>query len=390
MTKFEDLYTEVAALEHKNVVKIILSAGKGNLKRVSFRPIVIKGEKKWQEEKIINNKAIHTNINLLELSDKIKTLLAEIPISNINIILTDNTISYRISKKNKLFRTMQKNSTVKEVTLSHNKEKNYILKEGDPIEPLVDLGVFSADYKVNKSKYDKYKQINRFVEIIAHELADFNESSLKIIDFGCGKSYLTFILYYYFCYIKKINVSMIGYDLKEDVILNCNNIAKKYGYDNLIFKVGDVSEIETSCDIDAIVSLHACDTATDYALHYAMKNRIKYIFSVPCCQHEINAQIKSSNELSLLLKHGLYKERFCALLTDAIRCEVLKSKGYEVDVVEFVDIENTPKNAMIRARCVSGATAIRKNNQLFSLIENLGIEPTIIKLEEESAPLGSV
>ncbi len=380
---FEALYSELSLLAHNNVVKIIFSANKGNLGRVTVRPVIIKQEQKWQEERVVNNKAIHTNIDFDNLTSHVEKLFTETSFSNVNIILSDITVSYRISKKGKLFRSQQQNETVKKVNLSHNKEKNYILKEGEPIAALVDLGVFNKEYKVNKSRYDKYKQINRFVEIIADELVDFNGDWLKIIDFGCGKSYLTFILYYYFSYIKKINVRMVGYDLKAEVIENCNNIAKKYAYDNLEFKVGDVSKIETSNDIDAVISLHACDTATDYALHYAMKNRIKYIFSVPCCQHEVNADIKGSDSMSILFNHGLYKERFSALITDAIRCEVLKTNGYEVDVVEFVDIENTPKNAMIRARRFAGATDINQNKRLYNLLKEFKIKPKIIELEEK-------
>ncbi|MCL2060250.1 MAG: SAM-dependent methyltransferase [Oscillospiraceae bacterium] len=261
-------------------------------------------------------------------------------------------------------------SHIEYADLSHNRQKRYILAEGMPIMPFVDLGIFDKNLRVIQSKYDKFRQINRFVEIIADAFknvygtnningdSNATDSALSIVEFGCGKSYLTFFIYYYFMYILKKNVDITGYDIKNDIVARCNDVAKKYGYSNLRFVAGDVSKItdvlpgahiSPVCRPDVMITLHACDTATDYALYYAIKNKVKYIFSVPCCQHEVNAQIRSEGNISLLFKHGLYKERFSALLTDSIRCEILKSTGYEVDVVEFVGLENTPKNAMIRA-----------------------------------------
>ncbi|HHV60557.1 MAG TPA: SAM-dependent methyltransferase [Clostridiaceae bacterium] len=258
-----------------------------------------------------------------------------------------------------------------------------------PIQPLIDLGIFDDNYHVYKSKYDKFQQINRFVEIIADEFKDYEKNELTIIDFGCGKSYLTFIIYYYFVFIKKINVKIMGFDLKDDVVRHCNEIAEKYNYKNIRFITGDISKIETCQEhVDMIITLHACDTATDYALFFAIKNKIKYIFSVPCCQHEVNKQISNKNEFSILLQHGLYKERFSAILTDAIRCEVLQNHGYEVDVVEFVDFENTPKNAMIRGKYKGKKASPESNTNLQKLVDEFNINPTILRLFEKESPAG--
>ncbi len=380
---YKDLIAELSNISVDDIVKLIFSRSKQNVQKMTIRPVMIKGERQWQAESIKNNKAYHTNIAYDELIGYIENTLNDVNFLHINIMLKEKNISYRLTKKQKLLRTEQKVKNAVDVEISHNRAKSYILKEGEEILPLVDVGIFDEKFKVKKSKYDKYKQINRFVEIIADEFSTYKGDSLKIVDFGCGKSYLTFILYYYFTAIRKIDVKMIGYDLKEDVIENCNSIADKYGYHGLEFKVGDVSKVATLADVDAMISLHACDTATDYALHYAMQNKIKYIFSVPCCQHEVNAQIDSAGGLSLLLEHGLYKERFSALLTDVIRCEVLKINGYDVDVVEFVDIENTPKNSMIRAKRIGRREGGAGNERLKQLLSSFKINPTLIKLSEK-------
>ena len=234
---------------------------------------------------------------------------------------------------------------------SHNREKSYILKEGENIPALVDLGVFTPDMKIVRAKYDKYKQINRFIELVDQAFRDYKKDEICILDFGCGKSYLTFILYYYFSVKRGLKATIIGYDLKADVVERCGKIAEKYGYTGLEFVHADVTrDVLTDRKIDMIVTLHACDTATDYALHYAITKGADFIFSVPCCQHEINAGIHKGGDLDLLLHHGIIQERLSALLTDSIRAAVLEDMGYQVDMIEFIDFDHSPKNLMIRAR----------------------------------------
>jgi len=240
--------------------------------------------------------------------------------------------------------------------------------------------VFTKENKIVSSKYDKYKQINRFIELIDDEFKNSTQKEITILDFGCGKSYLTFIVYYYFVKVKKMNAKIIGYDLKADVVENCNTIAKKYGYDNLKFIVADVKKDKLyDNNIDAVISLHACDTATDYALNFAITHNVKHIFSVPCCQHEINLSIKEGGELDFLLKYGIIKERVCALMTDSIRAMILEDLGYTVDLIEFVDLSHSPKNIMIRATKCKKPT--NKNKEYVEkLIEKYNFNQTLYEL----------
>lgn len=258
-----------------------------------------------------------------------------------------------------------------EITGKSNRKKNYILKEGIPVPFLVKLGVMTKDGNVIAQKYDKFRQINRFLEFISDVIPDVKrltakeegaqenpfskERPLHIADFGCGKSYLTFALYHYLREIENLDVEITGLDLKADVIKKCSDLATELGYEGLHFYVGDVAEFSYSHKPDMIVTLHACDTATDYALDFAMRNNAKAILSVPCCQHEINLQlekkhgIKPESPLSPLVRYGLIRERLSSLATDAMRAELLEQNGYSVDVLEFIDMEHTPKNILIRA-----------------------------------------
>ena len=287
----------------------------------------------------------------------------------------------KISKKGKVFLGKKKSDNSKVVKKGHNKEKNYILKEGMIIEPLIDLGVFTKDGKVINSKYDKYKQINRFIEIIDDEIKKNDYKELTILDFGCGKSYLTFVLYYYFVKIKNINVKMIGLDLKEDVIKKCNEIAQRYNYDNLHFELGDINGFKYNNKVDMVITLHACDTATDYALYNAVKWNSKMIFSVPCCQHEFNAQMKS-DELSILTKYGIVQERIAALMTDSVRANLLECAGYKTQLLEFIDISHSPKNILIRASKSNVSKEKREKSlkEVNNLIETFNFNPTLFKL----------
>ncbi len=290
----------------------------------------------------------------------------------------------QISKKGKPSVTRKALKAAPPKAQSHNREKNYILQEGTVIEPLVDMGIFTKEGKVVKTMYDKFRQINRFVEIIDDEIKNLDPAvPLNIIDFGCGKSYLTFILYYYLTEIKRLKVKMVGLDLKRDVIDRCNASAKKYGYTDLFFELGNIDSYQNEFPVDMIITLHACDTATDFALYNAIKWQAKLIFSVPCCQHELNAQMESE-DLSLLTKYGIIKERTAALLTDAIRGSLLEACGYKVQLLEFVDLAHTPKNILIRAKKarISETKKAQALAEVKNTIQAFSLNPTLFKLLE--------
>ena len=233
--------------------------------------------------------------------------------------------------------------------LSHNRKKKYILEEGRPVPFLIDLGVQTPDGKTVKSRYDKFRQINRFLEFIADIMPILpKDRCVRIIDFGCGKSYLTFAMYYYLHELCGLDIRVTGLDLKADVISRCSGLAEKYGYEKLDFQQGDIADFEGEDSVDMVVTLHACDTATDYALYKAVKWNASVILSVPCCQHEVNRQIRN-DILAPALKYGLIKERLSALVTDSVRACLLEEKGYETQILEFIDMEHTPKNILIRA-----------------------------------------
>lgn len=334
--------------------------------RIVLRQIKLRGVNVFQAEMIAKNQAFHENVdcgNLYKWAGD--NLIGKY--KQICLVFADRDITYLYSTKGKVKR-LEKETTSKKVDISgNNRQKNYLLNEGDNIPVFVDLGIFTKDYKIVHAMYDKFKQINRFVEILNDVFKDYKENSLTLLDFGCGKSYLTFVIYYYFVQIRKIDVKIIGYDIKQDVVKKCNALAQKYKYCNLHFVEADVSKDALYDEhIDAVVSLHACDTATDYALYYAVKHNAKYIFSVPCCQHEVNNSISNGGDLDLLLKYGIIKERVSALLTDSVRAMLLEDQGYRTDVMEFVDLAHSPKNIMIRAVRVG-----TKNNKNLKKLDDL-------------------
>ena len=348
--KNKDMTIEEAVKEMMELfpVKIIIS--NGVTKTQDTKKIQIeKKEKFYQIAEFTDKQVFHKNVAEEEVEKFCITELNE-KFLQLNAWGISSEIQIKLTKRRKIILGVKKadNKKMAEEVKANNRKKNYILEEGSVIEPLADMGIFTKEGKIVNSMYDKYKQINRFIEIIDDELKKKIITHMNIIDFGCGKSYLTFIVYYYLTEIKKINVNMIGLDLKEDVIKKCNRAAKKYGYENLSFELGDINGYLAPFKVDMVITLHACDMATDFALYNAINWGADYIFSVPCCQHELNSQIESER-FSLMTRYGIIKERFAALATDAIRGNLLEYMGYNVNLLEFVDLSHTPKNILIRA-----------------------------------------
>ncbi len=364
------------------ILKGIISGKKnktGKYEKAKLQKIVINNNDVIQLSLFTDKQVFHSNYSLEDINNRIIELL-ESYFNNLELITDSYIYSYRITSKGKVLSNRKKtNNTL--IDISHNRKKQYILEEGIVVPPLVDLGVMLPDGRVVKASYDKYKQINRFLEIVDDVIKD--EKSLNIIDFGCGKSYLTFILYYFFTEIKKIDVNIIGLDLKEDVIDNCNNIASKYGYNKLKFYKGNISDYSEKSNIDMIVTLHACDTATDYALYYAINMKCRFIFSVPCCQHEVNNQL-STDILHPITKFGILKDRYSAIFTDAIRANILQYYGYKTNVMEFVDIENSPKNLLIRAILTNSGKNKKIKEEVDSLIKEYNLNQTLYDLTLKS------
>ena len=352
---------------------------KDGIFKIKIRPLFLKGELVFQKTAYKGTQVFHENLSgeelleelLHEMQGNFRQLAAE---------SLDGSLTVLVSKKGKVtakYKENQKNAVKMRPELYHNRVKQYILKEGIPVPFLVDLGIQTREGAIVRAKYDKFKQINRYLEFVEDVLPVLKgEGAIHIIDFGCGKSYLTFALYYYLHELQKLDVMITGLDLKTDVIHNCNRLAQSYGYDRLQFVQGDIKNFTGSDQVDMVVTLHACDTATDYAIEKAVGWGAKVIFTVPCCQHEVNGQIQNKL-LHPVLKYGLLKERLSAILTDAIRANLLEEAGYDTQVLEFIEMEHTPKNILIRA---VRRQEKREDSGISELTAALGVETTLQKL----------
>lgn len=339
---------------NENMLRMTISGKRhGELAdKVKIRPVKLKEQLYFQTSVSDGKKEFHKNYEKAELLEQLDHWLRK-DYRQLQMDTTTQSIQALVSKKGK---TTVKQKIARDMrsarVLDHNRKKRYLLEEGTPIPFLVDLGVMTAEGAIVRSRYDKFRQINRYLEFVEDILPELDKDrELTLIDFGCGKSYLTFALYYYLTVKKQYRIRMIGLDLKKDVIdvmEHCQELAEKYGYDRLTFLTGDIADYDGVELVDMVVSLHACDTATDYALEKALQWNAKVIFAVPCCHHELNRQMHST-EMNPVLKYGLIQERMAALMTDAFRADVLELEGYQVQVLEFIDMEHTPKNILIRA-----------------------------------------
>ena len=347
MEAIQKLLNDVLNIEF---VQAILSnpRKKDGVLKIKVRPVEMRGKRLYQLESFTKTQAFHENLETEQAGERILSYMEEFR----QMQLDSGNMEYTVlvSKKGKV--TIQKHQAKggkKQADLSHNRSKKYILKEGIPVPFLQDLGVMTQDGKIVRTKFDKFRQINRFLEFIEDILPRLDQKrEVTILDFGCGKSYLTFAMYYYLHELQNYDVRIIGLDLKKEVIRHCSELAVKYGYEKLTFLEGDIADYDGVDEVDMVVTLHACDTATDHALAKAVGWNAKVILSVPCCQHELNGQMRN-DILAPVMKYGLLKERFAALVTDGLRAQYLESVGYETQILEFIDMEHTPKNILIRA-----------------------------------------
>ncbi len=388
---------EEALSEKLNQIVLSNSRDAARAVKVKIRPVQIGGELKFQETRYQGTKVFHENFGREETALRIENYLREL-FRQGQMDWDGGTAAVLVSKKGKITVKARRSGAFVNASadgpagdpalrLAHNRVKRYLLPEGEPVDFLVELGVQTPEGKIRKERYDKFRQINRYLEFIEDVLEELpKDRTLHVVDFGCGKSYLTFAMYYYLHVKQGRDLQVTGLDLKEDVIRHCNETAEKLGYEGLHFEMGDIGAYRGEERADMVVSLHACDTATDYALEKAMKMGASVILAVPCCQHELNRQI-SCEVLRPALKYGVIRERISALLTDAVRAQILERQGYDTQILEFIDMEHTPKNLLIRAVKRQGMRAPSAGKGLAEMEEFLRIHPLLERLTgEEGQP----
>lgn len=385
MSDLQSLFTDCL---NETLIRVILSnpSSKDGVIKICARPVLKNKSLLFQIEEYTKTQVFHKNLTAGDASSYLTGKLSSDASSqtaefkNALVETKSFTANVLVSKKGTITIKKKMNTSAKQpkISLSHNRKKKYILEEGIPVPFLIDLGVMTQNGSIVNAHYDKFRQINRFLEYIEDILPSLPTGrELRILDFGCGKSYLTFAIYYYLKVLKGYPVRITGLDLKEDVIRHCNELAVKYGYDKLEFLCGDIAYYDGCSQVDMVVTLHACDTATDYALAKAVGWGAKVILSVPCCQHELNKQMKN-DLLSPVLHYGILKERMAALMTDGLRAQILEANGYRTQILEFIDMAHTPKNLLIRA-VYNGHCADNKA-QIDELLAAFDVNPTLYRL----------
>ena len=401
----DELYRLLEDIIDEKLIQVVLSNSRNPSwgDKLKMRLVLLKDKLMFQSTRYAGTQVFHQNHSAEEACRLIGELLQG-QFRQCEMTAQNRSATVLVSKKGKMTVKVRNTACKAPRELSHNRKKQYILKEGSPVEFLVGLGVQTPEGRINKNKYDKFRQINRYLEFIEDILDQLpSEGTIHVIDFGCGKSYLTFAMYYYLHVLQGRDIRITGLDLKADVIRHCNELAQQCGYEQLHFQVGDISTYEGEQRVDMVVSLHACDTATDYALEKAVRWGARVILAVPCCQHEVNRQIHCE-ELAPLLRYGVIRERMSALITDAVRANLLEQQGYETQILEFIDMEHTPKNLLIRAvKKAQGAAddkagqphmqkrhisypetgaSLQGENALQETMKMLGIEPALARLLE--------
>ena len=389
MEKENILFESIKNIQEDKLIKIVFSDRKsGDFNKVIIKPIILKSVKNIQIESFKDNKAFHKNIdlnNLKELEDNLKEYIDNF--KQILLQIEGSDISFIRKKEN--FSRKEKESNLIKTSNEHNKKKQYILNEGDKIDFLIELGLMSIEGKILKSSYNKFKQINKYLEFIDDVIEELKAKKLitdhiNVLDFGCRKSYLTFALYYYLKnYRKDLTFSIVGLDLKKDVIEFCNKLAKKLNYENLEFLNGNIKDYDKSKEVDLVFSLHACNNATDYSLEKALSLDAKAILAVPCCHHEFFEKVQKNknsefyNTLKIMADNGVVLDKFATLATDSFRSLSLELCGYKTKMIEFIDMEHTPKNILIKAIKSKSSNLKEKLTEYNKLKEFLGIKPLL-------------
>lgn len=385
MNQIEELLKRVLT---SLLVDMVISGarGGGDFIKIKVRPVMIRDSLYFQVSRYTDKQVFHENMTA---EDALETLSGWIlhDFRQAQIRMQDEMVTVLVSKKGKATIKSKKAACVETQNLEHNRKKQYIIEEGTAVPFMIDLGVMTESGKIIRTRYDKYRQINRFLEFIEDILPELpTDRTVHIIDFGCGKSYLTFAMYYYLKVLKHYDIRITGLDLKQKVIEDCQALADRYGYDGLQFLCGDIADYNGTDEVDMVVTLHACDTATDYALYKAVKWHASVILSVPCCQHELNQRIQCET-LSGAFQYGLIRERTAALMTDAMRGQLLEIKGYKTQLLEFIDMEHTPKNILIRAVKSKGllpkAARKQQEDRYRACRDFFGAELTLEKLFNE-------
>ena len=385
MNQIEELLKRVLT---SLLVDMVISGarGGGDFIKIKVRPVMIRDSLYFQVSRYTDKQVFHENMTA---EDALETLSGWIlhDFRQAQIRMQDEMVTVLVSKKGKATVKSKKAACIETQNLEHNRKKQYIIEEGMAVPFMIDLGVMTESGKIIRTRYDKYRQINRFLEFIEDILPELpTDRTVHIIDFGCGKSYLTFAMYYYLKVLKHYDIRITGLDLKQKVIEDCQALADQYGYDGLQFLCGDIADYNGTDEVDMVVTLHACDTATDYALYKAVKWHASVILSVPCCQHELNRKMQCET-LSGAFQYGLIKERTAALMTDAMRGQLLEMKGYKTQLLEFIDMEHTPKNILIRGVKSKGllpkATRKQQMENYQKCRDFFGAELTLEKLFKE-------
>lgn len=368
LTEDDDILTAVlskpSSENNRSKIKIRRTSGTGQ--DSSYLAETFQGNQTFH--RALSKKQVISLVNS-EIPGSFKNGTVETAAETISI-LTNRKGNTTVIRKRNATRSLMKADLNLQLSKTHDRKKNYIIEEGTPVSFLVKLGIMTEEGRIHAQKYSKFRQINRFLEYVRDILPELETTGtpeadkLEIIDFGCGKSYLTFAIYHYLAVMKKMPVHITGIDLKADVIEHCRRTAEKCGYKDMHFICGDVADYREDVKPDLVITLHACDTATDYALAFAVKRNARCILSVPCCQHELNTSLKKTvpdEYVSAMFRYGIIKERLCALTTDVMRAELLEGSGYDTQILEFIDMEDTPKNLLIRA--------VKRKNQTHSSTE---------------------